>query len=352
MAGTIAIENTNTDSQTGPDDLGFRGHHILDSHGPGTLRALPGIVSFQINEVCMRIGIFGGDTTTRTIEEIIADATATEAMGFASYWLPQIFGLDAITVLALVGREVPRIELGTAVVPTYPRHPSMLASQALTAASASGGRFILGIGLSHQVVVEGLWGMSYAKPARHMKEYLSILLPLLRGGNASFVGETLTSHAPATVADRQAVPVMIAALAPRMLHLAGAVADGTITWMTGVETLGNYIVPTINTAATEAGRSTPRVGASLPVSITNDPDGARASAAADFAIYGTLPSYKAMLDREGASGPADVAIVGDEGTVAKAIQSLADAGVTDFVGAEFGDAQCRQRTREFLRTLV
>jgi F420-dependent oxidoreductase-like protein len=300
----------------------------------------------------MRIGIFGGDTQTRTIDAIVADAKQTEAEGFASYWLPQIFGLDAISTLAIVGREVAQIELGTAVVPTYPRHPAMLASQVLTTAAASGGRFVLGIGLSHQVVVEGMWGMSYDKPARHMKEYLAILLPLLREGNVSFAGETLTAHTPVTVAERQPVPVLLAALAPRMLKLAGGVADGTVTWMTGRATLADYIVPSLNSAAKEAGRPTPRVGASLPVCITNDPDGARTRASEEFAIYGTLPSYRAMLDREGAEGPADVALVGEDGDVRKAIDALVDAGVTDFVAADFGSRDDRTRTREFLKTLV
>ncbi len=300
----------------------------------------------------MRIGIFGGDTQARTIDEIIADATATEAAGFASYWLPQIFGLDAITTLALVAREVPRIALGTAVVPTYPRHPTMLAAQALTTASASNGRFVLGIGLSHQIVVEGMWGLSYDKPARHMKEYLSILLPLLRDGNVSFAGTTLTAHTPLTVADRPAVPVLLAALAPRMLALAGGLADGTVTWMTGRATLADYIVPSLNAAAAEAGRPSPAVAASLPTCITNDPDAARTRAAQDFAVYNTLPSYRAMLDREGAGGPADVAIVGDDVEVGKAIRAIADAGVTDFVAADFGSSEDRARTREFLRSLT
>ena len=132
----------------------------------------------------MRLGLFGGDTTTRTLDQIVADARVANDQGFASYWLPQIFGPDAITTLAVVGREVPSIELGTAVVPTFPRHPSMLAAQALTTAMASGGRFTLGIGLSHQIVVEGMWGMSYERPAVHMREYLSILLPLLQIGRA------------------------------------------------------------------------------------------------------------------------------------------------------------------------
>ncbi len=300
----------------------------------------------------MRIGIFGGDTQSQSIDQIVGAARTAETQGFASYWLPQIFGLDAITTLAIVGREVPRIELGTAVVPTYPRHPGMLASQALTTAAAAGGRFTLGIGLSHQIVGEMMWGLSYDKPARHMREYLAILLPMLRDGNVSFAGETLTAHSPLIVTDRHPVPVMIAALAPRMLELAGGTADGTITWMTGPNTLADYIVPNINAAAARADKPTPRVGASLPVMVTNDADGARTRAANDFQVYGTLPSYKAMLDKEGASGPADVAIVGDESAVGKAVQSIRDAGVTDFVAAEFGSTEEQARTREFLRTLL
>src|SRR6266702_4809499 len=142
----------------------------------------------------MRIGIFGGDTANRTIDDVVNDARQAEADGFASYWLPQIFAMDAITALAVVGREVPRVELGTAVVPTYPRHAMMLAQQALTTQAACNGRFALGIGLSHQIVIENMFGMSFEKPARHMREYLAILAPLVRGGAASFDGKTLSAH--------------------------------------------------------------------------------------------------------------------------------------------------------------
>ncbi len=300
----------------------------------------------------MRIGIFGGDTANRTIDDVVADARQAEADGFASYWLPQIFGMDAISTLAIVGREVPRIELGTAVVPTYPRHPMMLAQQALTTQAASGGRFVLGIGLSHQIVIENMFGMSFDKPARHMREYLAILAPLVRGEVASFDGETLSAHGAIGVADATPCPILLAALAPRMLALAGGVADGTITWMTGPATLADHIIPSINTAARAAGRSDPRVCASLPVCITDDPSGARERAAKEFAIYGTLPSYRAMLDREGAAGPADVAIVGDAPTVKGEIARLADLGVTDFAPALFGSRADRVATRDVLISLL
>ena len=300
----------------------------------------------------MRIGMFGGDTANRTIDDVVDDARATEADGFASYWIPQIFGLDAISTLAIVGREVPRLELGTAVVPTYPRHPMMLAQQALTTQVASGGRFVLGIGLSHQIVIEGMFGLSFDKPAKHMREYLSILMPLVHGGPADYDGDTLHAHGALNVADATPCPVLLAALAPRMLDLAGAVADGTITWMTGPATLADYTIPAINSAAKAAGRAAPRVCASLPVCVTDDEAGARSRAADEFVMYGMLPSYRAMLDREGAAGPADVAIVGNAATVKDAITHLAEIGITDFAPALFGSRADRQATREVLVGLI
>jgi F420-dependent oxidoreductase-like protein len=300
----------------------------------------------------MRIGIFGGDTAGRSLDDTIASAREVHEQGFISYWLPQIFGGEALTTLAVLGREVPDLFLGTAVVPTYPRHPMVLAQQSLTVQQATGNRFMLGIGLSHQIVIEGMYGLSYDKPARHMREYLAILLPLLRGEAVQYEGETLTFRGAIDVTDAAAPPVMLAALAPRMLELAGSVADGTITWMVGPGTLESHIVPSITKAAEKAGRRSPAVVVSLPVCITNDPDGARAKAAETFQVYGMLPSYRAMLDREGAEGPADVAIVGDEGTVGKAVQRLADLGATDFVAAQFGSRDDLGRTRDFLRSLL
>jgi alkanesulfonate monooxygenase SsuD/methylene tetrahydromethanopterin reductase-like flavin-dependent oxidoreductase (luciferase family) len=142
----------------------------------------------------MNIGIFGSNNDS-TIDGVVAEAAQAERDGFASYWQSQIFGLDALSTLSVVGREVPRIELGTSVIPVYPRHPMMLAQQALTANQAAGGRLTLGIGLGHKVVVEGMTGMSFDKPVRHMKEYLSILMPLIHDQKVSFAGEALTTHA-------------------------------------------------------------------------------------------------------------------------------------------------------------
>ena len=302
----------------------------------------------------MRIGIFGGEVAgDGGIDEVAASARRAADEGFASYWMSNIFGLDALTALAVVGREVPRIELGTAVVPTYPRHPMMLAAQAMTTQAASGGRLALGIGLSHQLVIEGMFGQSFEKPLRHMREYLSILMPLIHEGTVSFRGETLTANGTLNIAGATPVPVLIAALGPKMLELAGTAADGTITWMTGPGTLESHTVPAITKAAEQAGRPPPRVCVGLPVCATDDPDGARERAARVFAVYDSLPSYKAMLDREGAAGPADVAIVGSADDVTERIGALGEIGVTDFAAVEFAaDADETAATREVLKQLL
>ena len=303
----------------------------------------------------MRIGIFAGNVLDGggLLDDVIAAARAAEEQGFASFWLPQIFGFDALTALTVAGREVDRIELGTAVIPTYPRHPAMLAAQALTTNAAVGGRLALGIGLSHQIVIESMFGYSFEKPLRHMREYLEILAPLIREGSVSFGGETLTGHIGITIPGSTPCPILLAALGPKMLELAGTVGDGTITWMTGPATVADHIGPSIRGAATAAGRPEPRIISSLPVLVTDDADGARERADKAFAIYGQLPSYRAMLDREGAAGPGDVALVGDEATVAKGIQGMGDAGVTDFIAAEFGATEAdHTRTRDLLRSLL
>jgi F420-dependent oxidoreductase-like protein len=272
--------------------------------------------------------------------------------GFHSAWMNNIFGMDALTALAVAGNQVPGIEIGTAVVPTYPRHPAVLAQQARTVAAAVDGRLVLGIGLSHRIVIEDMYGYDFGKPVLHMREYLAVLLPLLNGEPASFTGTTVRANIGLTTPNTGRVPVVLAALGAQMLRLAGAQADGTVLWMTGPATVRDHIVPVINAAAEGAGRPTPRVVCILPVCVTNDPDAARERAARVFAIYGDLPSYRAMLDREGAAGPADVALVGDEDTVAAQIGALADAGVTDFVAGEYTRGAEGARTRAFLRTLL
>jgi F420-dependent oxidoreductase-like protein len=282
----------------------------------------------------------------KPLPDVVAQLRRSADAGLDHAFASQIFGPDTLTLLAVAGSQVPGIGLGTGVIPVYPRHPMMLAQQALTVQMATGDRLILGIGLSHQVVVEAMWGMSYDRPARYMKEYLASLMPLLRGETVSSPGERVTTNAytPLDIHGVTAPPVLVAALGSAMLKLAGTVADGTCTWMTGTRTIGEHIVPTIRAAAEEAGRPAPRVGVALPVSVTNDAEAAKARINEVTAIYPNLPSYKAMLDKEGAECAGDIAFVGDEESVAASISRLADAGATDFVASIIGDAEeCDRR---------
>ncbi|HEY3674212.1 MAG TPA: TIGR03564 family F420-dependent LLM class oxidoreductase [Acidimicrobiia bacterium] len=235
-------------------------------------------------------------------------------------------GFDALTVLALVGRETTNVELGTSVIPTYPRHPVALAAQALTVNAATGARLVLGIGLSHRVTVEHTYGLSYDRPARHMREYLEALVPLLHDGTADVDGETISAHAQLHVPGATAPTLLLAALQPRMLALAGGVADGTITWCTGPVTLEHQVVPLLRAAASDARRPEPRVVVALPTIVTDDEAHGRVAAGEQLAGYGDLPVYRAVLDAEGVEGPADVSVVGDEAAVTAHLERLRAVG--------------------------
>jgi 5,10-methylenetetrahydromethanopterin reductase len=299
----------------------------------------------------MRIGITVGlgARSEATIDGVVGRVKDAEGRGFPSVWMTNAFGFDAITALAAAGRETSRVELGTAVVPTYPRHPVVMAQQALTAQSASGGRFTLGIGLSHESMISGALGLAFERPTRHMHEYLDVLMPLLEGAPAAVDGELYRVQARVAAPREPQVPVVVAALGPQMLKVTGTLANGTILSWVGPRTIEAHIAPTIGKAAAAAGRGSPRIVAGLPISLTSDPDGARQRFAPQVAGYGALPSYRAMFDREGVSDPADVAIFGDESALDAELGRLRDAGATDFaaqvVSTEPGSAT---RTLEYL----
>ena len=298
----------------------------------------------------MRIGI-NGTSRMKSLDAIISGAQAAASDGFSSYWLAQIFNTDALTAIAVAAREVEDIEFGTAVVPIQPRHPQALAAQALTAQAASGNRAVLGIGLSHQFVVEHLWGLPFNRPVRHMREYLEALQPLLRGESGDTHGEIVTSVGAIDIDDAVPPQVLVAALGEQMLKVTGRLADGTITWCTGPKTLRSHIVPTITAAAEAAGRPAPRIVAGLPIVLTDDVDSAKAFVAKTTQGYAQLPSYRAMLDREGVADPSDIAIIGDEARAFEVFEELRAAGVTDFSASEAGrNPDEVERTRAFLRS--
>ncbi len=295
----------------------------------------------------MRIGLMiGADGTRATLDNIVTRAQAAEAAGLDNVWLANIFSFDAISTLSIIGRETQRIGLGTAVTPTYPRHPTALAQQAMTTQAASRGRFTLGIGLSHQVVIEGMLGLSYAQPAKHMREYLKVLMPLIRGETCNFDGEQYRVHGlTLDIEGGRNLPVVIAALGPVMLKIAAELCDGTNTWMVGPRTMENHIIKSLRAGGLQA----PRVVGGYPVLLTHKPDEARKELGQMLTIYGQLPSYRAMLDKEGLKGPEDVAILGDENLLRGEIKRLAEIGVTDFNAAVMSsDPEAYQRTIEFL----
>jgi F420-dependent oxidoreductase-like protein len=300
----------------------------------------------------MHIGVFFPTKEYVPVDEMTARFRTVADLGFSSIWLPQSAGFDALTLIAISGAHVPRVDFGTSVVPTYPRHPIALAAQALTVNAAVGGRLLLGLGLSHRMSIEGSYGLSYERPARHMRDYLAALLPLLEQGAVDVSGDTISARATLNTPGALPPPVLLAALQPRMLQLAGAVASGTITWCTGPVTLAEQVVPLLRSAAEAAGRPAPRVVVALPAIVTDDEADGRAKADAQLAGYGDIPVYRAVLDREGVAGPADVSIVGDEGSVASQLGRLAEIGATDFVAIPTGDDADRRRTLEHLASLV
>ena len=296
----------------------------------------------------MELGIFG---SSRSVSELTEQVQKAADLGYATFWTPQIFNLDALTALAVVSSKVSDIRLGTSVVPTYPRHPMMLAQQALTVNQVSGGRLDLGIGLSHKPVVEGMWGMSFDGPVGHMRDYLTILMALLHEGSISHGGKHLTSRGGIDV-PADPPPVLVAALGPQMLKLVGKTADGTATWMTGPKTIQDHVVPVINDAAERESRPRPQVVAAIPVCIHMDKEVAVEHAKRDFGFYGDLPSYRAMLDREGLENSWDIALTGSFEQVAEGIQEYVDAGATQVVAAVYGPEESREETVSRLAELL
>ncbi len=302
----------------------------------------------------MRIGTMismpGDASGTRVL---VDRAIAAERAGFASCWLPQVNTIDALMVLALAGAATRTIELGTAVVPTYPRHPTALAAQALTVQDATGNRLALGIGLSHRFMIEDSLGLDYSKPIPHMRDYLNVLTGLLRGEQVSYEGAMYRVNAQVSVVDAKPPPVLVAALGPHMLRLCGRLADGTITWMGGIKYLRDVAIPTMTAAARSAGRPAPRFVAMVPVVHAASDRGGREAINAAFRPYGQIPSYKAALERGGAATPADVAIVGSAADIEAGVQAFADIGVTDLVAAvPATSADVQNATMEILSELA
>jgi F420-dependent oxidoreductase-like protein len=274
----------------------------------------------------MRIGLTAVSPTT---DKVIEHARAAERDGFSSLWFASYLLGDPLVAMALAGRETSSIELGTAVLQTYPCHPVLQANRTAAAAAATGRPgLVLGIGPSHQPVIEGVFGHSYDHPGRSTEEYLRVLVPMLRGEPVDVDGEDWTAHSPAAPIDRP-VPVLLAALGPRLLRVAGQLADGVVLWMAPARAIETHVSPRLHAAAADAGRPAPRIVAGLPVAVHDDLDEARAATAVTATRYERLPNYRRILDVGGVDDAVDAAILGDEASVTRQLQGLLDAGATD-----------------------
>ncbi|NAS23574.1 TIGR03564 family F420-dependent LLM class oxidoreductase [Herbidospora sp. NEAU-GS84] len=276
------------------------------------------------------------------VPELLAEIERAAAHGFSRFWLGEHGGWDPLTVFAALGDRAPGIDLATSVVGTHPRHPLALAAQALTTQAATGGRLTLGVGPSHQPVVESRYGLTWQPPVRHSREILEILGPVLRGEQVDVHGPSVTAvggvSAPATAPPG----LLLAANGPRMLALAGERADGALTMWTTPRFLDEVAVPIVTAAA--AGRPAPRIAVGLLATVTSDVEGARERVDADFRHAAALPTFRGLLDRQGSSGPGDTLVAGDETAVEKAVGRFADAGATELIVFPVGRPDDHDRT--------
>lgn len=299
----------------------------------------------------MRIGVYVSAGAGEPLETVLARFQRAERLGLHTAWAGQLFDWDALTLLALASQRTRTLELGSWVVPIQPRHPTALAQQALSIQAASGGRLLLGLGVSHEAVVSGRLGLTYAHPLRHMREYLRVLRPLLEGRAVEHDGDLYRVSVQVGVPGAAAPPLLVAALGPEMLTLAGRMADGAAIWLGGPRYLESFAIPRLLRGARSAGRPPPRIACGLPVALTRNAEHARESAEAFLAPSSKLPAYRRVLEREGAPSPGAVAVVGDEGELTRRFAGLAALGVTDLVAVTFrvdGEPDAAARTLEFL----
>jgi len=314
----------------------------------------------------MRIGLMVGPERGRNatkVERMQADAQWAEGAGLASVWVPQVpDDFDALTMAAVVGTVTSRVEVGTAVVPVQPRHPIALAQQALSVQAVCRGRLSLGLGVSHHWVIEEMLGLPYDRPAATMRAYLDVLDQALRGpGTVEVENELFRVHNPLDITDIAPTPVLLAALGPVMLRLAGERADGTILWMADERAIASHVVPTLTRSAEAAGRPAPRVVAGVPVCLCRDEevDVAVARANRILAEADMSPNYQKPLEHGDARDVGDILAAGSERAIERRVRAFADAGVTDFSVRVVPIGEGRderlasmQRTRAYLSALA
>ena len=316
----------------------------------------------------MRIGLMVGPERGRyatKVDRLRADARWAEEAGFASIWVPQIPDeFDALTAATLVGLETSRIEIGTAVIPVQPRHPIALAQQVLSVQAVLRGRLALGLGVSHHWIIDEMLGLPYERPAATMRAHLDVLDQALTGAGAGSVdveNDVFRVHNPIDITDVGPTPVLIAALGPRMLKIAGERTDGTILWMADERAIASHVVPHLHAAAEAAGRPAPRIVAGIPVCVCGDDEVDVAVSRANRLLSEAevSPNYQHLLEHGDARQVGDILAAGSESTIEKRLRSFADAGVTDISVrvVPIGDGRdellaSMRRTREYLAALA
>jgi len=314
----------------------------------------------------MRLGVMIGaerGDMARKVSKLVADIQWAESAGLDTAWMPQVpDDFDCLTMVALMAAHTSRIELGTAVVPLQPQHPIALARQALSVHAMAEGRLALGVGPSHHWIVRDMLGLAYDKPAGYTRDYLEVLNTALSGpGPVDVENATFTVHNPTVLGALRPLPVLIAALGPVMLQIAGELADGTVLWMADEKAIGEHIAPKISKAAADAGRSAPRIVAGIPVCLcaNSEIETAKERANRILAEAETSPNYQRLLDRGDARNVGDLTAAGDEEAILARFKSFADAGVTDLSVRllPIGDTRdelvaSKYRTREVIAELA
>ncbi|MHA3020276.1 LLM class F420-dependent oxidoreductase [Mycobacterium sp. BMJ-28] len=314
----------------------------------------------------MRLGVMIGaerGDMARKVSKLVSDVQWAESAGLDSAWMPQVPNdFDCLTMVALMAANTSRIELGTAVVPLQAQHPVALARQALSVHAMSGGRLALGVGPSHHWIVGDMLGLPYEKPAAYTRDYLEVLNTAIAGpGPVDVQNDSFTVHNPTVLAADTPMPVLVSALGPVMLQIAGEHADGTSLWMADEKAIGEHIAPKINKAAAEAGKPAPRIVAGIPVTLcaNSEIEAAKERANRILAEAETSPNYQRLLDRGEARSVGDLCAAGDEESILKRFKQFADAGVTDLSVRllPIGDTRdeliaSKYRTREVIAELA
>ena len=303
----------------------------------------------SITAQAIRYGVtLAGSGGPNLVEAAVEEAREAAEAGVDVVWAGQRLDYDAIGLAGVVGSRVPGIEVGVSAVPVFARHPLLVASQAQTAQAAVGGRFHLAVALGAPPIVERAFGLPWERPVARLREFLTALTPLLRGERVDHEGELITARStlPTHVPGATRTPVLVAAMAPKALKIAGQLADGTVPYLAGPKALAEHIVPAITAAAAEAGRPAPRIVALVPAAVTTSDD-ARRTMAEGLAFYTRFESYRRVLALNGTENPEDLALIGDEDTVADGVRAYVEAGATEVVLTAHHDldAATQSRTR-------